>query len=306
MLRFARAACLALALPLLSAAEAADRSRLGYGRLLTNDFIGDGEDRWRSGSVASSWVWGPKWTGSLPDSFGALIELRLNAEIISPDNLTTPAVGDRPYAGSFALGLHSHYRSGGYEMAVGADLVAVGPSTGLDGFQDALHDLLNISPPSDAVRANQIGDGLHPTLVVEVGRTLSFGQNTRLRPFVEGRAGAETLLRAGVDLTFGQMGQGELLVRDPVTGHRYRTITRDRSGYSMVLGGDVAHVSDSVFLPSDRGFTLTDTRTRVRAGVQWQGANGAGAFYGLTWLGEEFEGQGEGQLTGSFRLHIKF
>jgi hypothetical protein len=29
-------------------------------------------------------------------------------------------------------------------------------------------------------------------------------------------------------------------------------------------------------------------------------------FYGLTWLGEEFAGQSEGQLVGSVRLSLRF
>ena len=39
-------------------ANAAERGRIGYGRLITNNFIGDGQDRWRTGSVDSSRVWG--------------------------------------------------------------------------------------------------------------------------------------------------------------------------------------------------------------------------------------------------------
>jgi hypothetical protein len=31
-------------------ADAAERDRLGYGRLMTNDYFGDGSDRWRTGS----------------------------------------------------------------------------------------------------------------------------------------------------------------------------------------------------------------------------------------------------------------
>ena len=60
MFKFATAALIAL-LPL--GAQAQDLTRLGYGYLLTNDFIGDGQDRWRTGSIASSRVWGRDWTG---------------------------------------------------------------------------------------------------------------------------------------------------------------------------------------------------------------------------------------------------
>ena len=74
MFRFFTAAFFALLIP-LTPANAAERGRIGYGRLITNNFIGDGQDRWRTGSVASSRVWGPERTGQLPTRFGELIEL---------------------------------------------------------------------------------------------------------------------------------------------------------------------------------------------------------------------------------------
>jgi hypothetical protein len=46
-------------------------------------------------------------------------------------------------------------------------------------------------------------------------------------------------------------------------------------------------------------------RTRLRAGVHWQGRQMA-AFYGVTWLGKEFRGQDEGQFVGSIRLDLNF
>lgn len=94
MLRFFITALVTLLIS-LTAAHAGDRTRIGYGRLITNDFIGDAKDRWRSGSVASSRVWGPEWSGQLPSGIGEIIELRLGAEIIAPENLTTFRSADR-------------------------------------------------------------------------------------------------------------------------------------------------------------------------------------------------------------------
>ena len=102
------------------------------------------------------------------------------------------------------------------------------------------------------------------------------------------------------------MGQGELLVRDPVAGQRYRVITRDWTGYSFTLGADLAYVDSSVFLPENRGPVLDSTRERFRAGIMWQGASGLSSFAGLTYLGEEFEGQDEGQFIGSIRVRLGF
>nr|WP_256474272.1 lipid A-modifier LpxR family protein [Lutimaribacter sp. EGI FJ00013] len=58
-------------------------------------------------------------------------------------------------------------------------------------------------------------------------------------------------------------------------------------------------------MPADRGYDLTDMRTRLRLGVHHDGRLGS-LFYGLTWLGKEFEAQPDGQLTGSLRLRVRF
>lgn len=325
MLRSFLAGLLAFAVPLIPAAFADDatqpatnadvvfpedahkkRTRIGYGRLITNDFFGDGEDRWRTGGVQTSRVWGPQWDGALPRQIGALIELRLGAEVLAPANLVTPGAGDRPYAGALSAGLHTHYGWNALEVSMGADLVFVGPDTGLLDLQSGLHDLLGVREPSAATEAGQIQNTIRPTVVVELGKTHKLSDSVALRPFIEGRAGDETLLRAGFDLAFGQVGRGELMTRDKVTGHLYRTIRSDWTGYSFVLGADVAHVADSIYLPESGGFALNDSRERVRAGVHWQGESGRAGFYGLTWLGKEFEGQEESQVIGSIRFNLEF
>jgi len=300
------AAALVASVGLSTVADAQERSRLGYGRLIANDYIGDGKDRWRTGGVQSSRVWGPEWTGTAPAGFGQLLELRLGAEIVAPDDIENLRSGDRPYAGSLSVGLHTHFQRGRTEFAVGADMVFVGPQTGMDGFQDALHSLLRVYRPSDEVRAAQIGNATNPTAVVEIGQTYSLGARSVVRPFVEARAGNETLMRAGFDVTIGELGRGELLVRDSVTGQRYRTVQAEWSGFSFVFGADVAAVSDSEFLPVGGNVALRDTRERVRAGVMWRSEVGITGFYGLTYLGEEFEGQNEGQVVGSVRVRVAF
>lgn len=300
------AAAVAVSLCLFSVAEAQERSRLGYGRLITNDAIGDGRDRWRTGGVQSSRVWGPAWDGVAPSGFGQLLELRLGGEIIAPSNIVTASPTDRRYAGALSVGLHTHMQQGLTEYAIGGDLVFIGPQTGLDGFQDALHDLLNTERPSDAVRAAQIGNAINPTGVFEMGQSFGLSDTAVLRPFLEARLGNETLARVGFDLTIGELGRGELLVRDSVTGHRYRVVEGEWSGYSFVFGADIAHVADSEFLPDGGGVALDQSRERVRAGISWRSETGVAAFYGLTYLGEEFEGQDGGQLVGSLRVRVSF
>ncbi|MEM6759245.1 MAG: lipid A-modifier LpxR family protein [Pseudomonadota bacterium] len=289
-----------------ASADAQERKRLGYGRLITNDLIGDGEDRWRTGSVASSRVWGPEWTGIAPTSFGDLLELRLHGEIIAPVSLRNFDADDRRYAGALSLGLHTHVQRGAMQYTMGGDLVVIGPQTGLDSFQRELHDVFGITKPSDAVLGNQIDNAFRPTFVFEAGRILNSGPNSTVRPFVEARAGAETLARIGVDWTYGGLGQGELLVRDPVAGQRYRVIEEAWSGFSFTLGADIGHVEHSEFLPDDRGPALEETRGRVRAGLMWQSESGMSSYAGVTYLSEEFDGQDEGQFVGSVRVNFGF
>ncbi|HKL64995.1 MAG TPA: lipid A-modifier LpxR family protein [Roseovarius sp.] len=298
---WALGACLVVA----GAAQAEGRYRVGYGLVFTNDIIGDGHDRWRSGSVASSRVYAPGWNGTAPGTFGEMLELRFNGEIIAPDDISTPAPGDRPFAGALSLGLHSHVARAGMEYAVGADLVVTGPQTGLDDFQNFLHDIVGGDDMSAGVRRDQVSDGFFPTAVVEAGRSFDLG-GVRLRPFAEARVGIETLVRAGADITIGSLTRGELLVREPVTGQRYRVVREEGAGTAFIFGADIAHVEDSELLPSRTGQRAEEKRARVRGGVHWEGQGGGSVFYGVTWLGEEFEGQREGQVVGSLQFRLRF
>lgn len=77
------------------AAEDAGFTYLGNGRLLNNDVIGDGEDRWRTGSYSISVLYGSEWQGDLTSRPLDVIEFRLRGEAIAPANVTTPALNDR-------------------------------------------------------------------------------------------------------------------------------------------------------------------------------------------------------------------
>ncbi|WP_375174579.1 DUF2219 domain-containing protein [Pseudooceanicola sp.] len=296
---------LALLLTLTAASVQAEGwSRIGHGRLTVNDLFGDRIDRWRTGSVAASYVFGPEWTGRLPAMPGQILEFRILGEVIAPVRLDLPWAMDRPYSQALSLGLHTHFDRGGWQMALGADAVITGPQTGLSDFQMFLHRITRFDHMlHPAVAAAQTPNGVHGSGVFEIGRELGLGAAV-LRPYAELRVGVEDLARIGFDLSFGPVGRGELLVRDPVTGHRYRTITRRDQGMSLVVGADVAKVWESLHLPAATN-TLTEARYRLRGGIHWQGKKWAG-FYGLTWLGPEFVGQSEGQLVGALRLQVRF
>ena len=293
---------------LSSPVAAQDRVTLGWGRMFTNDALGDARDRWRTGSYSVSRIRGINWSGELPSTFGEILEFRARAETLAPGSLVAPGLGDRRYAGVLAFGLHTHFDWRGNDVALGADLAFVGPQTGISNFQGLVHDLLGL--PKSTVYDDQLGNAVYPTLVAELGRNVDIAGTARLRPFVEAQAGLETFLRVGGDLVIGQFGRGDLMLRDTATGQRFRAIDGSPGqGVSFVLGGDVTHVFDSKLLPigdgAGLGARLADTRARVRAGVHWQGKKSS-IFYGLSYLGREFEQQPEGQVLGSLSLNMKF
>lgn len=295
--------CLSLLLLSPDFADAQGREKIGVGRLFTNDLLGDGQDRWRTGSSVISVVRGGGWDGALPGGMGELIEFRFRGEVIAPDNLVTPAPGDRRYVGALSFGTHTHFQRWGNEFSIGADVVATGPQSGIGEVQSAIHQLLGVAEP--AVLDNQIPNGIYPSLTFEMARTFDLTPAVAVRPFVEVQAGVETLVRAGGDIQFGRVGRDALMLRDVTTGQRYRATETAQRGFTAVVGGDIAYVEHSTYLPAASGFTLTDTRTRLRAGVRWQGEKSS-VFYGVTWLGEEFTAQPDSQVTGSLRLDFRF
>ncbi|WP_425038338.1 lipid A-modifier LpxR family protein [Primorskyibacter sp. S187A] len=308
MLRLASSAvAIGLTLSLLTpSAQAEGRERIGYGRLISNDLIGDGRDRWQTGSYSSSYVNSSEsWTGRLPTRPGVMLEYRIDAAVMSPNNLRWPDADDRPAAGHLRLALGTQFALGQLETDLQASLSFVGPENGLIDLQTGLHDLLpGATTPSKSVRDGQVD--LDPTLGAraEIGRTLSYG-HAHLRPFLAAETGVETLARAGFDLTIGTFGMGGAQARDMITGHRYRVVEGEGRGLSFVLGGDMAHVADSQLLSDDDDMEFESTRNRLRAGVHWQ-TEGRNLFYGLTYLSPEFEAQDEGQTTGSVRIDWQF
>jgi len=291
-------------LTMMTPVQAQDRVTLGWGRLFSNDALGDGQDRWRTGAYALSLVRGTNWSGSLPQTAGEILEFRLRADTIAPANLTNPAADDRRYAGVLSLSVHTQLALAGFEADLGGGLDLVGPQTGIGRFQSWAHGLMgqgDINALDD-----QIDNAAFLALSAEVGRRIALGNQAELRPFIAAETGIETLVRAGGDLVIGDFGRDDLMLRDNATGQRYRGVQGTRiEGVSLTLGGDIARVLDSHLLPDDGAAQMEDTRSRLRAGVQWQGAN-ASAFYGVTYLSPEFAGQEDGQVLGSLALNLRF
>mgnify|MGYP003631532405 CR=1 FL=1 len=275
---------------------------IGNGRLFTNDFFGDGGDRWRSGSYVISIVQGQdSYSGE--EAFGDIIEYRIGGQIIAGMR-SSAAPGDRPYVGAVSIGMHTPFKYANTDFSVGADVMAIGPQTGLSEFQRKFHEGFDISLPPYVDQ--QLENAVFVNGTIEASRTFALSDRVTLRPFVEGLTGAEDLVRAGGDVIFGQVGKADLMLRDVVTGQLYRGTQSTQTGLSYTFGADVASVFDSAFLPADQGYNVSETRARARAGVLWQFAEESSFFYGATYLSEEFEDQSEGQVVGSLKLNFNF
>ena len=282
-----------------SVAQAQETRILGFGRLFSNDLLGDGHDRWRTGSASFSVLTGQGWDGSLAG--GPVLEYRLRSDIITP--WQGPGV-DRPYVGAISLGLHHHSAIGPTEVSVGADLVLIGPQTGLSDFQDWFHEQFSLPAPRGV--DSQLGNATTLSGTADVVWPLTLGPAATLRPFFEAQAGVENTLRVGADMVLGPVGQHDLWLRDGPTGQLYRGIDGDQTGVGFVLGADIAQVNFSAYLPEDRGYFAEPMRWRARAGLHWQPAPGASLFYGVAWLSPEFQGQTAGQLIGQIKLNFNF
>jgi len=287
-------------LTLATPMAAQEREKIGVGRLFNNDYFGDGRDRWRTGSYVLSFVTSPAAYNNDASPMGQVLEYRLRGEIIAPENASSD---DRPYVGALSVGAHTHFGHGPLQYAVGADVVAVGPQTGLAEFQNRFHDAFGLRQPATQ---NPLADDVFVSGTAAAVYRYRFSDMMSLRPFVEASAGSEDLVRVGGDVLIGAVGQDDLLLRDVVTGQLYQGTDDGAAGVSYLLGADIAAVSGSAFLPESDGYIVSDTRTRARAGVMWQPHTDMSFFYGMTYLGEEYEGQSEGQFVGSMRLNFNF
>ncbi len=280
------------------------RHFIGNGRLTTNDVLGDGKDRWRTGSFSSSRIWGQKWKGELPQEFAELVEARFLGEIIAPSDLSGKRGIDRPFVGHLGLSLHSHFQRKGLEYSIGVGASVLGQQTGLDNFQKNLHEALNKKLASEAVLSNQISNQVLFGPFLEVAKTVPDEDRLIIRPFFEAYATAETLARVGADIYFGSGFSDKLYIRDQVTGQRYRAIGASEEKLGFSIGGDIGHVSNSAFFDGAES-TMRRRRLRFRTGLHW-GQKSKQGFAGLTWLSKEFSGQSEGQILGSVRLILRF
>jgi hypothetical protein len=273
--------------------------------VFTNDFLGDGDDRWRTGSFDVSLTFGGGDLRVLPEHALERYQVRARAEIIAPSNLVNPAATDRKYAGVLGLGLFTHFQKQEYDLYYGGELVFVGKSTGIGAFHKDIHEAFGVTPPSDAVLNGQISSAIYPTLHAGISKNLR-SERSLLRPFAEVQTGVESFARIGVDAVFGNVMINDFMLRDSVSGQLISHSKVDNgNGFSFLVGADAAYVADSNYLPNSGASQFETFRPRVRAGVAWQ-TQSIDTFYGLTWLGKEFETQTDSQVVGSLNFRLNF
>lgn len=282
-------------------------STLGYGRMFSNDFFGDGGDRWRTGSYSFSILRGKGFTGEAPDSPFELMEYRLRSEIIAPSTLSGAGSDDRPYVGAISAGVLTHFQPvTGLNMRAGADLIAVGPQSGMSRLQSGWHDLFSLPSISDAVLDAQLANAFHLAGSVEISHEYKVNDRLTVRPFAEGQLGSEQIARVGTDVIIGSVGHEDFYLRDVVTGQMSRAIEGPAGGFGYILGADAAYVGESIYFPETSGLEVEALRYRARAGLHWQIAPDMSFFYGLTYLSKELKDQPEGQFLGSLKLNFNF
>lgn len=285
--------------------HAGDWGWLGWANLSTNDGTGDGQDRWQSFSASASFLFGPKGSVRAPYRFGPMIEARLGAQIMTPENTSAPAPGDRPMAGALRVGLYTHAARGGWDLTLGAGAEAVGPATRIVALQDRFHAVFGFDRVAAPVIAGQIGNRVRPMANAQAAYRLKLDDHVTLRPFGEVYTGLETFARVGFDLLVGPGYQNGVMARDYVTGQLYNPMKRvNDPGVSVAFGADVARVFSSAYLPAP-AYRLTPLRARLRGGVLIEDRL-FGLFYGATYLTPEFGAQTGGQALGSVQLQLKF
>lgn len=291
----------------LRPALAQDYRFLGMTVFHDNDVLLDGDDRWQTGGASWSFLFGPAGAEALPAVPGALWELRVRGQVITPDNFTAPAAWDRRAASVITTTLHNHFEFRGAEVSLGAGVAVTGAKTHLIDLQNLIHWLTPADDPAvpPAVQANQIPNAIYPTAIGEAAYRFRFGDDVTLRPFTEVQAGVESFVRVGVDAFWGGAFDRGILARDGTTGFAYQVLSQaPPRGFSFTAGADAAWVFDSTLLPAP-AYELTPLRLRARAGVHYQGRH-LSAFTGLTWLGREFTAQPEGQVVTAFQLQWRF
>ncbi|WP_170565441.1 lipid A-modifier LpxR family protein [Ruegeria atlantica] len=270
----------------------------------TNDFFGDGRDRWRSASYTLFLGFGGEKTAGISHDF------RARAEIISPWGSKAQLNNDdRPYVGMLGFGVFANDRYQTLEYNIGAEVLFVGDQTYIADFQQSFHEVTGIAGylPRDMPHKH-VGNKVTGMASAEFARSLNLSDSVDFRPFLGLQAGYETFGRMGFDLIVGGYSGSERYVRDPVSGF-LQPSSPNRSirmeDLSFLIGADYTYITRSEFFPTWSDVEMTSGRARVRVGLQSQ-VSVASVFFGLTYFTKEFETQYEDQTIGVLSFEFPF
>jgi hypothetical protein len=269
----------------------------------TNDHIGDGHDRWRSGGYTQFYSFEPgaEWDAS--------IDIRLRSEILSPWGASDqPADADRPYAGMLGFGLFLNDYWGPVDYNLGIEVLFTGDMTGVQKFQESFHETFGFEGHTPQPGHDKLENDATSMLSAELARKFALGNIGAIRPFMTGKFGYESFMRTGVDVMLGNYDHAERYVRDPISGFIQPSSAQRAEaleGVSLVAGVDYTYVLNDYLITDGGSVDFKAGRTRTRLGVQ-AGLGPASIFYGATHLSEEFEGQVEGQTLGTISVEFTF
>lgn len=267
--------------------------------IFANDSLGEQKDRWRTGSHQYSRRY-------FTEDEARSLELRMRTEIVAPSNLELPDVlNDRPYGNVFALGAFQTFSQDNFHYGFGGEVVITGKQTGLERIQETLHDAFGIAGPS-SIDDYKIGNHVYFSARGDARYDVKLNENLRAIGYAEAGAGFETYARGGVDIVFSQHELG-YVSRDYASGVPVMKSKSRPKGvqYSLIAGGDIARFEDSKLFPSWSNVNMSDTRTRLRAGLLFETPN-LRVFYGMARLSPEFDEQKEDQIVGMLSLGIDF
>ena len=268
----------------------------------TNDFFGDGHDRWRTGSYQRSYIsQGYQFSGI--DS----LEVRWRTDIVTPWAPSNQPGGDLPLSTLLGAGAYIHGHALGFDIRAGGEVLLLGEDTGLDTLQQAAHDIMGMDDSFDSSKASvYLGEeGLKTRFDVEVARPLRYGDSVMLRPYGVLVAGVDQSATLGADVVVGPMAAARIWTRDVVTGRLLTPEVSNIGGYSFVLGWDASAVEASVHIPDFAAVDIEPNQFRGRAGVQFR-TDLADLFLGQAWLSESFQGQVEPQRVGLLSVAFAF
>ncbi len=292
-----------------------------------NDGLGDGKDRWKTAGITQSYVF-PEHIFSEENWFGgraSAVELNLRALLITPENIWSFRVNDRPYAQYAAAGLYLRSITRPTALTPEAAIQAedrVGIEVGWQGeplplldIQGWFHNMAGGTPATTGFPNTIDGELL---VNLEARRTWRFHidgteRDLEFAPFVQTSLGMrENSLRAGGDFFIGSALAGRTWGADLATGAVMAGASVPRKGFNWTVffGGDVGTIASDAFL--DGGFAADGPSVqrreivgRARAGLLLEYDN-LGVGCSLNWLGKEFRGQSNGQMIGAIQLKYRF